>query len=614
MVRAWFLLGVLFAAPGTTFAQRQDVRVTQPARQSMDSSTAARFQLATEYLRGGQFDRAIPLLEDLYESQPGSVVFFDKLKEAYENVKRYQAAIELIDEQLEQGGTQDRPALLVEQARLYHLAGQDRRAAAQWDAVLKASNGAESVYRLVYNSMLRLRLLDRAIEVLLRGRASGAQSILFQPELAHLYGLTGQHEQAMEEYLGLLEASSRQINYVRGRLSRSLDQEGALEAALKITGRSVATHPDRAVIRDLLSWLHMEAGDFDAAYEHVTIMDRLNGGGGQAIYQFAQRAAEAGAFDVARRAYESVHTIHADALLGIGRMLELQGESVGEGADYYAAALNAYDALLAEHPDHPQRADVMMRVARLQQYAFRDPDAAAAMLTRVVNEFAYQPVSQQALLELGRLKLERNHLSEAQSIFVHLADATPVTEFTTQAQLEVALMHFYRGDFARAEQSLGVLSEATSDDAANNALSLRLLLLENPAQDSAAVAPRAYAEASLLLRQHKEDEVITRTEEMLTRWGNHPVADDARFLRAQAFRQSHRIHEALAAFGELPLLHPESPHGDRSLFIHAEILEQDLNHPSAAADAYTELLTRFPGSLLVNEARARIRLLRNAGV
>ncbi|MDE2833967.1 MAG: tetratricopeptide repeat protein [Bacteroidota bacterium] len=613
MVRAWLLLAVLFTSHGAAVAQRQDVRVTQPPRQNMDSSTAARFQLATEYLRGGQFDRAIPLLENLYENQPGSVVFFDKLKEAYENVKRYPAAIKLIDGQLEQGN-QDQTALLVEQARLYYLAGQDRTAAAQWDAVLTASNGSESVYRLVYNSLLRLRLLDRAIEVLLRGRASHTQSILFQPELAYLYGLTGQHERAMEEYLGLLETSSRQINYVRGRLSRSLDQDGALEAALEVTGRSVAAHPDRAVIRDLLSWLHMEAGSFDAAYEHVVIMDRLNGGDGQAIYSFAQRAAEAGAFEVARRAYESVQFIHNDALLGIGHMLELQGESAVEGTAYFAAALNTYSALLAEHPEHPQRADVMMRMARLRQYTFHDSDAAATMLKTVANEFAYQPVSQQAWLALGRLELERDQLDEAERIFAGLAGATPVTEFTTQAQLEVALMHFYHGDFARAEQSLGLLSEATSDDVANNALSLRLLLLENPVQDSAAAALGAYAEARLLLRQQKEDAVIRRTDEMLSRWAHHPIADDARFLRARAFRQSHRIDEALAAFGELPLLHPNSPHSDNSLFMYAEILEQNINDPSAAADAYADLLTRFPGSLLVNEARERIRRLRIEGV
>lgn len=617
MVRALILLALLTLLPVGALAQRQDIRVVDPpsARQTMDSSTAARFQLATEYLRGGQFDRAIPLLEDLYQKQPANKVFSDKLREAYENIKRYQAAIDLIDDLLQQG-SQDGPSLRADQARLYHLAGQSEQAAALWDSVLKSSNGAESTYRLVYNSLLRVRLLDRAIEVLLRGRVENVHGILFQPELAHLYGLTGQHEKAMEEYLGLLDASSRQINYVRGRLSRSLEQDGALEAALRVTERHVAAFPDRAVTRDLLSWLKMEAGDYKGAYAHVLAMDHLNGGGGHAIYQFAQRAAEAGAFGVARQAYESVRTVHVDALLGIGRMHELQGEAetLSEGMPHYGAALDTYESLLASHPNHPQRADVMMRMADLYHHVFRDSDAAWAVLRSVAIDFAHQIVSQHARLELGRLALERGDLSEARNVFFLLADAEPPSEYTEQARLEVALMHFYIGEFSQAEQILVVLSEETHDEVANNALSLRLLLLENPVQDSAAAALRTFADASLLLRQRKEDEVIAQTEHMLARWGQHPIADDARLLRARAFRQANMVHEALAAFGELSLTHPDSPHADRSLFNYAEILEQDLGDSVAAADAYTDLLTRYPGSLFVNEARERIRTLRSSGV
>lgn len=617
MIRVLAVLILIGLMPDAALAQRQNVRVANPPsdEQQLDGATTARFQLATEYLRGGQFDRAIPLLEDLYLNHPSHAVFSEKLREAYENIKRYQAAIDLIDQLLERG-SQDNPTLRVEQARLYFLDGQDQQAIAQWDEVLEAANGAESTYRLVYNSLLRVRLLDRAIDVLLRGRAENIQGVLFQPELAYLYGLTGQFEQAMEEYLELLKASSRQINYVRGRLSRTLDQDGALEAALTVTKRFVAEHPDRPVLRDLLSWLYMEANDYEAAHDHIIVMDRLNGGGGQAIYQFAQRAAEAGAFDTARRAYESVQSEHPDALLGIGQMLELQGQSAPpvESEAYYTAALEAYTTLLTEQPDHAQLADVLMRMAKLHQYSFLDLFAAEAILQRVAIEFAPQPVSQQARLELGRLELERNDLSAAQDIFARLSADRPVNQFTVESQLEAALIDFYSGDFARADAQLAELVEATHEDVANDALSLRLLILENPPQDSAAAALRAYAHVSLLLRQNQTSEAVAHTEEMLTRWARHPVADDVRFLRAQAFRQAQLTHEALAAFGELPLIHPDSPHGDRSLFNYAEILEQDLGDLNAAVEAYTDLLTKFPGSLLINEARERIRSLRSAGV
>ena len=591
----------------------------------MDSSKAARYQLATEYMRGAQFNRAIPLLEDLYQEQPETIVFFKRLKEAYENVKRYDDTIRLIDEALERD-SQDALTLTVDKARLYYLAGKDEHASSLWETVLDYSQGSESIYRLVYNSLLEVRLLDRAINVLLRGRADNEHSILFQPELAHLYSLTGQHEKAMEEYLGLLALNKRQINYVRGRLSRSIKQEGALDASLRMTSRYVASNPEDSTARDLLSWLYIEAGDYAAAFTHVMALDDLNGENGLAIYQFARRAAEGGAFNIARKAYESVLAAHpdtpvaAEAYLGMADMNRLEGEAAREdsadpgGAPHYEAALKAYQSFLITYPDHVQVPEVMTRIGALQQHVFYNLDAARQILTQVVNQYTHTQIARQAHLDLGRLALERGELDEAEPIFIQLANESPVGEFTVQAQLELALIHFYKGDFDLAAPILAMLSQDTHTEVANDAITLRVLLLENPAQDSSNTVLGAYAHVALLLRQRKEHEVLIKTAELLAEWGQHSIADEVRYLRAQAFRQSHQIHEALAAFGELPLIHPTSPYRDRSLFNYAEILEYELGEMSAALDAYTDLLTRFPGSLLVNEARARIRTLRETGI
>ena len=116
-----------------------------------------------------------------------------------------------------------------------------------------------------------------------------------------------------------------------------------------------------------------------------------------------------------------------------------------------------------------------------------------------------------------------------------------------------------------------------------------------------------------MLRQRRVNEVVQRMDELLAEFGFHPLADDARFLRATAIRDAGRAEEALAAFGELPLIHPNSPLADRSLFQVAEIQEQELNDPDGAVTTYTQLLTHYPGSLLLPEVRLRIRALRGDG-
>ena len=240
MTRRLLILGCLCTVLQGSFAQRQQVQTVRPPQveNGMDAATTARYQLALSYLRGAQFDRAISLLEELYAENPGIDVFFEKLREAYENVKRYEDAIRIIDIRLA-SSLQEIPELRAEKARLLFLEGDELLATTTWEEVLAHANGVESVYRLVYNSLLEVRLLDRAIDVLLRGRRESERSELFQPELAQLYSLVGQHEAAMTEYLNLLAINERQINFVRGRLNRTLEQEGAQDAALAIADRYV---------------------------------------------------------------------------------------------------------------------------------------------------------------------------------------------------------------------------------------------------------------------------------------------------------------------------------------------------------------------------------------
>ena len=157
------------------------------------------------------------------------------------------------------------------------------------------------------------------------------------------------------------------------------------------------------------------------------------------------------------------------------------------------------------------------------------------------------------------------------------------------------------------------LDENTSTDVANDAIALKVLLLENPGPDSLSTPLRTYGHASLMLRQRRTNEVVQAMDDLLHQYAAHPLADEARFLRAQALRDAGRTEEALAAFGEIPLLHPESPMADVSLLQYGEIQEQDLNDIDGALKTYTQILTLYPGSLLVPDVRLRIRALRGDG-
>ncbi len=629
MNRALPLFFVILIGLGGVQAQAQRVQVRRSPPSNIDSTLVARFQLADTYLRGAQYDRAIALLEDLYATSPTTYVFYEKLKEAYENVKRYDDAIALVADRLAQEAIGDPTMLRSDKARLFFLKGEEQTAYSLWDEALAGSSENQNAYRIIHTSMLQVRLFDKAIEVLEQGRRATEQPTLFQADLAYLYSLTGQHEKAMEEYLGLLAINERQLNYVRNRLSRSLEQEGALPAIIAVAERGVRKTPLNRGYRELLAWLYMEAEQYPKAFNEYRAIDRLEKENGRVLFDFAQRAADASAYDIALEAFDEVLSrypdapVAADAQMGLAEMHQRWAEKTHERlfdergnrlpAPHYEATLETYRTFLQQFPTHPYYPEVLRRIGRLQQDVFFNLGEADATLNEVTLRYPNSQAAHQARYDLGRIALIRNDLEQARLIFARLVEQLRIGELAEQARYEQALIHFYRGEFEAAKTLVQVLDENTSTDVANDAIALKVQLLTDLGPDSLNTPLRQYGEASLMLRQRRVNEVVQRMDELLAEFGFHPLADDARFLRATAIREAGRAEEALAAFGELPLIHPDSPLADRSLFQAAEIQEQDLNDPDGAMVTYTQILTLYPGSLLLPEVRFRIRALRGDG-
>lgn len=601
-------------------AQAQDETEVDPALR-------ARLQLADLYARAAQYDRAIPLLEDLYHTAPELRAIQQKLQQAYEAVKRYDDVIALLDRTLKQAPS---PEMRAEKARLVYLKGDEQAAFALWEAVLESAPFEEYTYRILYNSLIQVRLLHRAADVLTRGRAHVGNPQLFQIELAYLYTLIGNHSGAMEEYLALLEHGESQLNYVRNQLSRSLKQEGALDASIATVERHIRDAPNHRSYHHLLAWLYMEAGRYREALRETRIIDQMNPDKGAVLFNFARRAAEAAAYDIALEAFDELLTrdpdspLAAEAQLGLVDMHLLWAETTQErsfgangtrlAAPHQEAALEAFREFLRRFPHHDRYAEILHRMGRLQQDVFHNLDEAAAIYSDVIRTHADTEAASRARFDLGRIAIARGRLEEARGIFAGLVRTMRLGAIAEEARYQQALIHFYRGELDIAAAHLSDLDENTSTDTANDAIALRIVILENRGPDSLHTPLRMFARASLFLRRHQSKHAIAIMDTLISQYGGHPIADDARFLRAQALRTAGSTQEALVAFGELPLVYPDSPFCDQSLFLVAEILDVDLGDHARAVEVYTHLLVQYPGSPLAAATRLRIRTLRGDGV
>lgn len=591
--------------------------------QNVEESQVGRFQLAESFLRAAQYERAISMLEGLYEESPGTHVFYERLREAYENVKRYDAAIALVDRKM---ASETAPtSYLTEKARLLFLKGDEAGARVQWERAVATNPNSPSVYLLVYRSLLQLRLFDYAIEVLEKGRSEIDNDTLFQTDLAYLYNLTSQHEKAVEKYLELLALNQNQLNYVKSQLGGFLTSEEALRDGIQAARKGVAAEPLNRSYRELLGWLLVEDNAYREALEVYRGIDRLEREEGRMLFSFALIAADGGSYDVALEAFDEVlrrypESVSApEAMRGLAMMQEKWAEANQETVfdiagnrqerNHWDEALETYQRFLLEYPQHPQFPDVLRRIGSLHQNVFYDLAAAETVLREVVARYPQTDAANQAAYDLGRLAVTMGRLEDARIQFSRLLTRLRTGDLADLARYELAQLHFYQGDFEAADSFTRAMQENTSTDVANDAIHMKVMLIESKGPDSLNTPLRRFARIQLLTRQRDYDTALHQLDDLSAEFGLHALADDMLMLKAELQARTGQTKEAISSYLQLPLLHPDSFFGARSL-VEAAALQARFGSADEALDTYQRVLSEYPGSLLIPRVRESIRLLR----
>ncbi len=606
----WLLILIAFA-PGA-------------AAQPLDEALTSRFQAAERYLQTGQNEPAIRMLTVLHQEKPDVYLFYDRLRTALESVKRYDDAARLVDGQIRRQGRS--VPLLADRGRLEYLSGSESAALKTFEEALAVEPNEPNAYRLVYQALYSLRLLEEAIGVLERAARLPGQEGVFLNDLGFLYLATGRYEEATDAYLGMLARSERQLPFVLSRLQRLMEDPAALAAGVRATERASAREPLNMAYRRLLNHLYLEAGMYDKALNTALAVDRLNDENGQGLIVFARAAADAGAIAAASRAYEEVSRRDPDgpaaplALFELGELFtrsDLSAEMAiapDSARALRGRAVTLFADFLKRYPSDPRYPEALRRLADLQREVLGDDEKAARSYREVVRLYPGTAAAEDASLQLAKIAVSQGDLADARTAFVQLAERLRTGPTAEEARLELARLHFYQGEFTAAHSLLRALDQNTSALVANDAIDLKVLLSENRGPDSLSTPLRRYAGAALLLRQGKYDDALSLLDSLIAAEPQHALADDAHLLRAEALQSAGRLVEAEAALSEIPLLFPGSFLADRSLFKAASLLEERLDDPATAITRYTRLLVDYPGSLLAPEARTRIRALRGDGL
>ncbi|MBI3005120.1 MAG: tetratricopeptide repeat protein [Ignavibacteriales bacterium] len=599
-----------------------------------DADVAARLRLAQSFEQSGDWERAVSVYEDLHRRDQVNYVFFDGLRRAYTQVKRYDEAIGLVQRRLNLQPKD--PLLLSILAGLHYENGEETKADSLWQAVLLSDRKNAGTYRLVASQMLDHRLYEQAIQTYLSARSSGLAQDIFAEELGSIYSALQQYGSATKEFIRILKRAPEQLPYIENRISSFTMKNDGLRAATAVVQEDIRQNPANLTLRSFLAWLAIEGKDFESAFLQHRAIDSLKKARGQELFNFGQRALQERAYGVAAKTFRVIieqqapPTIMPQARFGYARAIEeLSDQSdtaesdpvpfPGEGAQWpvsesqpsFKGAVALYGRIIADYPNSELAAQAHYRIGLIKLERFFDLDGSLTAFDEAKKVAKSQNVQYDAILKKAEVFTARGNLAEAKTEYLPLTKAA-FPNYRDKAVFQLAELDYFVGAFDSSLARLNMLTSNVNIDLANDALQLQYFIQENKAAWGKALED--FAKADLLARRRKFSEALESFKGIARANPNALLIDDTMMKIGELQLILRQTMEALGTFQKVTSEIQASILRDRAQIRIGEVYHYVLKDKAKAIEAYELLLAKYPHSMYVEEARKRIRFLRGDAI
>ena len=587
----------------------------QPAKGWAPANATA---LALDYARRGEHEKVVFLFEKLPVEEQTSPAVFPVYLTALQALKRYKDA-----EKIAKKAVKLHPADAtygVTLGGVYAAAGDQPAADKQWQKVLSQLVPDQVVP--VATEFGRRELPAWTERTYLRGRALAKNDTEYAPQLIQLYTQTNSQNQVLAETLRLVAQDEKQLPFVRNMLQNALREDKDFDALEKLLLAATQQHPDQTAYSELLLWLQVQRKDFGGALVQARALDRRGRSEGSRVMELAAIAQQNKDYDAAIDGFAYVVKEYRSGPYGnIARQRLLQAREAQVSTTYpvdlvkVRALITEYEQLLTELGRTPDTAPVLRNLANLYAFQLNDRAKAMTLLQQVIDmPRASDEVVDQAKTTQGDLYILKGEPWEATLLYSQVEKSHKETPLGYEAKLRNARLSYYAGDFKLAQSHLDILKEATTREIANDAMQLSLLIQDNTVEDTLGLGLKAYAQVEQLVFQNKIKEAVAGLDALLERFPGHSLSDDTYYLKAQLQRRTGDFLGAIATLERITNNAKYDVLSDDALFLLACIQEEDLKDKGKAQELYNQVITKYPGSIYVAEARKRFRKLRGDGV
>lgn len=586
---------LLLCCVSTAFAQSADVA------------------LARQFSANGEYQKALDIYQKLYKEN--NEAYFNGYVNTLISLKKFDDAESAAKKMIRKHAGSNE--FVITLGSIYTQRGQTDKANALYDDLIKNLPADQSAVSMLASQFYQVSNADYAIKTFLQGRKLMHNDDIFSYELVTLYRFKRDKNALTEEYLNILPHNPLFLSQAENAFATLFENEADYEILRVALLKHIQKDPQQTIYVDLLVWQFLQQKDFDQALNQSIALNRRTNDDGSDIYQLCSTLLFNEAYDTAIRGYEYVVTLGKQKPYYVSSRIELiNAKNLKITAGKYVPAdliqlEKDYQDLLAEFGKTTSTAFAMQRLANLEVFKLHKLPEAQKVLEDAVAIPGLPPnLSATCKLDLGDVYLLNGQPWEATLLYSQVEKDYPNSNVGQDAKYRNAKFAYYTGDFTWAKGQLDVLKAATSQLIANDALNLSLLISDNVAADTTGAALKMYARADLQIFAEQQDKAIKILDSINVKYPNNQLSDDILMAKARIAIQQKNYNDAVADLKKIVAEHPNDLWADDAVFMLGDIYENQLNDKEQAKSYYQKIITDYSGSLYINDARKRFRILR----
>ena len=573
--------------------------------------------LALQYYDRKEYDKAVVYLDKLWDKNPDA--YFTHYYKTLLEIKDYNKAEKVLKKQIKRNPTAAH--LYVWLGKLYKIQGNDKEDD-QYRKAIKEVIPEQNYVFPVAHAFEDEGLYDYAIEVYKKARKE-SEMYPYYYEIADLYKEKGDLKAMVNEYLDAIDFRESELFTAQANLQQSLgydDKNGGFNNPIlkQELQKRIQQNQDKTIFSEFLIFIQNQQKDFEGSFVQNKALDKRKKEDGTRLMELAKLCISNDNYAVAEKCYNYViskgkeNPYYDMAVIEKLNASYLQLTTNNNPTKEQAITINTeIETAIKQFGISNLTLSIIKKSASLKAYYLNESQQAIQDLENVTTQYTFDKTTTAELkVELADMNLLAGNIWDASLLYSQVEKDFKYDIVGQEAKFRNAKLSYYASDFKWAKSQCDVLKGATTKTIANDALDLSLVITDAIGVDTNALPLSLFAKADLLILQHQYEAALNKLDSINVLFNEHTLGDDIYYKKAQIYKLTNRYADAAKMYQNIVEYYPTDLYGDDALYKQAELYEYNLNDKEKAKQLYQDVLTKYPGSIYVVDARKHYRYLR----